>query len=91
MSWMDDPRAWDEFVAQHRRRLYNLVFGRLHDAEEAEDVTQDAFLAAYEKRETFRGEAKPFSWVCTIAMNLCHKRLAAWHRQSQWVVPGGVG
>jgi len=66
-----DPSAFEQVVRQHQQRVYNLAFRMLRRHEDAEDVTQEAFLKAFEALPRFRGEAAVGTWVCRIAANLC--------------------
>src|SRR5438309_7902710 len=69
--------AFGELVRRYQDRLYNTVYRLLDNAEDAQDVVQDAFLNAYqsvcrtESREgsAFRGDAQFFTWLYRIAVN----------------------
>jgi RNA polymerase sigma-70 factor, ECF subfamily len=50
-----------------RRRL--CIVAARYAARDAEDVVQDAFLAALSSRETFRGKSAPLTWVHRIVVN----------------------
>jgi len=63
--------AFDALVASHHRRVYNLVYRMVGNAEDAMDLTQEAFLRAYSKLHTFE-RGRPFlAWLRRIATNLC--------------------
>jgi RNA polymerase sigma-70 factor, ECF subfamily len=61
--------AFEELVEAHRDRVYGLAVRMLSSPEDAAEVTQDAFLAAYRHLGEFRGEAQFGSWVYRIAAN----------------------
>ena len=42
----------------------------LHDEAEAEDVTQEAFVRAYQGLNRFQGNSQPYTWLYRIAVNL---------------------
>jgi RNA polymerase sigma-70 factor (ECF subfamily) len=51
-------------------RVYSYVFSRCgHDVALAEDITQQAFIAAVEQRARFTGRSDAGTWVCGIARN----------------------
>jgi RNA polymerase sigma factor (sigma-70 family) len=41
----------------------------------AEDLTQETFIPAYQKLDTYRGEARFYTWLYRIAANLCLRHL----------------
>ena len=67
-----DFEAWRRIYAQYGGMIYRLVRGMV-DAGDAEDLTQEAFLQAFRKRNQFRGEdVKEFeAWLYRIAVNKC--------------------
>jgi RNA polymerase sigma factor (sigma-70 family) len=83
-----DTAAFGELVDRHRAAVYRAAHAALGSAREAEDVAQEAFLAAYRKMATYRGEASFKTWLLTIAWRRAisrRRRLASrWRR----FVPG---
>jgi len=70
-----DRSALDELVRRHQNRIYNLAYRMLRQREDAEDVTQEAFLKAFEALPRLRHDAAFRSWLSRIAANLCLMRL----------------
>jgi RNA polymerase sigma-70 factor, ECF subfamily len=64
-----DPRAFDELVRRHERRIYGLCLRILGNREDAEDATQEAFLAALRRAASFRQAAAFSTWLYRIAVN----------------------
>jgi RNA polymerase sigma factor (sigma-70 family) len=62
-----DHSAFGELVERHRAAVYRAAHAALGSASEAEDVAQEAFLAAYQKMATYRAEASFKTWLLTIA------------------------
>jgi len=60
-------KAFEELVERYRSDVYR-VAARIVGRDEADDVTQDAFLRAFHKLDTFRGDSFR-SWVLRIAHN----------------------
>lgn len=58
-----DPARW---VDLHGDALFAWVFARVGDRDTAETLVQEAFVAALEARDTFRGEASERSWLIAI-------------------------
>ncbi len=78
-----DPAAFDLLVSRHQGRAYRLAWSLVRDAEDARDLSQEAFLRVYRTAETFRGEAKFSTWFYRILVNLCldHRRRGRWWRR----------
>ncbi len=69
----DDP-AFREMVDRYHARVYSLSYGVLHNREDAEEATQDAFLTLYRKIGTFDESKKFFSWFYRVALNTAYSR-----------------
>lgn len=61
--------AFEWLVRRHQKTMLNLAYRVVGDYEEASEVVQDAFVAAYKGLATFRGEAKFSTWLTTITLN----------------------
>ncbi|MBP2704664.1 RNA polymerase sigma factor SigM [Microbispora sp. RL4-1S] len=70
-----DPHAFGEIVKRHRDRMWAVALRTLGDPDEAADVVQDAFVSAYRKAESFRGEAAVTTWLHRIVVNACLDRM----------------
>jgi RNA polymerase sigma-70 factor (ECF subfamily) len=64
-----DGRAFERLYRSHVPRVSGLV-RRMLDSGDAEDVTQDVFVRAWEKLHTFRGEAAFGTWLHRLAVNV---------------------
>ena len=62
-----DPAAFGELVDRHRAAVYRAAVAALGSHAEAEDAAQDAFLLAYRRLGSFRGDASFKTWLLTIA------------------------
>ena len=74
------------------QRIYWTAFDILGNEAETEDICQEALLRAYEKWDTFRGEARAETWFFRILTNLClnhHRRQSVWQRVRQWIQSEG--
>jgi len=74
-SQAGDQDAFAQLVQRHQRRVFNLVFRMLQQYEEANEVTQETFLAAWQGLSSFRGDAQFSTWLYRIAYNCCLKQL----------------
>jgi RNA polymerase sigma-70 factor (ECF subfamily) len=64
-----DGRAFERLYRRHLNRIHGLV-RRMVDADQADDITQDVFVRAWEKLSTFRGEAAFGTWLHRLAINV---------------------
>ena len=74
-SQAGDQEAFALLVQRHQRRIFNLVFRILHQYEEANEVTQETFLAAWQGLPSFRNDARFSTWLYRIAYNCSMKQL----------------
>src|SRR5215211_326214 len=77
--------SFERLYRRHRRHVYGAVLRDVRDPDEAEDVTQIAFMNAF--RAIRRGEEpdKPRAWLVTIARNVVRRRYQAVARRPQEV------
>jgi RNA polymerase sigma-70 factor (ECF subfamily) len=65
-----DAQAFGTLVRRHQRRIFRLAFHLVRTGAEAEDVTQETFVRAYQALDRFDGRSEPFTWLYRIAVNL---------------------
>jgi RNA polymerase sigma-70 factor (ECF subfamily) len=70
-----DLNAFEALVRRHQKQMLNIAFRMVDDYDEACEIVQDAFVAAYKNIKTFRREAKFTTWLTTITLNLSKNRL----------------
>ncbi len=70
-----DQDAFALLVQRHQRRVFNLVYRIIQDYEETNEITQEAFLAAWQGLPSFRGDARFSTWLYRIAYNCSLKQL----------------
>jgi RNA polymerase sigma-70 factor (ECF subfamily) len=75
--------SFDSIVLENQQRIYRVLLGFVRDADLAAQLTQDCFVRAYEKRESFRGEAAISTWLVHIAVNIARDHTRN-RRQGFW-------
>jgi RNA polymerase sigma factor (sigma-70 family) len=70
-----DAEGFGRFHREYRGRVVESIAGLVRDRDKAEDIAAQAFQVGWEKREAFRGDASPHTWIQAIARN------AAWDSQ----------
>jgi len=73
--------AFGALVMRYQDRLYNTLVSVVGSAEDAHDVAQEAFVHAFEKLSSFRGDSAFYSWLFRIALNAAVTR----HRRQRRV------
>src|SRR5919198_3814823 len=69
-----DRAAFEELVRRYADRLYAVVVRLTLDEQEAEEVTQEAFLRAWRSISRFPGSARLFTWLYRIGVNEAKRR-----------------
>ncbi len=70
-----DQDAFAQLVQRYQRRVFNLVYHMLQQYEEANEMTQETFLAAWQGLPAFRGDARFATWLYRIAYNCSLRQL----------------
>ncbi len=78
-----DNAAFDEMVSRYWDRIYTMVHQLLRNQQDAEEVTQDAFIRAHRGLVNFRGESAFSTWLYQIATNLARNRYWYWWRRKR--------
>jgi len=76
-----DQSAFEQMVSRYWGRIYAMVNQLLRNPEDAEEVTQDAFIRAHRGLVNFRGESAFSTWLYQIATNLARNRYWYWWRR----------
>ncbi len=66
--------AYSLLTTKYWERIYRFLRKRVNDSAQAEELTQDTFVAAYQYLKTFRGDSQFYTWLCTIAVNKASTR-----------------
>jgi RNA polymerase sigma-70 factor (ECF subfamily) len=78
-----DQSAFDEMVSRYWDRIYSMVHQLLRNQQDAEEVTQDAFIRAHRGLVNFRGDSAFSTWLYQIATNLARNRYWYWWRRKR--------
>ncbi len=73
-----DVAAFDALILKYRERLFGIIYNMTSNREDAADLTQDAFIKAFQSIHRFGGQSSFFTWLYRIAVNsaLSHLRKA---------------
>jgi RNA polymerase sigma-70 factor (ECF subfamily) len=74
-----------EWMRQFGADVLNVAYSYVRDYQQAQDITQDVFLKAFNKMHTFRNDSSARTWLLSITVNRCKDHLRSWHYRN--VVP----
>ena len=61
--------AYDDLVRRYQERIYATLYHMTANHEDANDLTQEAFIKAYQALASFKGDSSFYTWVYRIAVN----------------------
>jgi RNA polymerase sigma-70 factor (ECF subfamily) len=62
--------AYEVLVKRYQARVYNVVYGIVRNAGDAEELCQEAFVKAWRSLKSFKGDSSFYTWIYRIATNL---------------------
>jgi len=77
-----DKAAFDALVSKYHLKVVNLATRFVKNADDAQDVAQEAFIKAYRGLKNFRGDAAFYTWLYRIAINSAKNYLVSQSRKS---------
>lgn len=66
-----DTEAFEALVAAYEKNVFNVALQMTGNREDAQDMTQEAFIKAYSSLSSFRGDSRFSSWLYRIVSNVC--------------------
>ena len=69
---VEKKEKFDKFYREYREKLYSVAFRMTNSHEAAIDIVQESFTKAFQKWDSFRGEAKFYTWIYRIVINLSY-------------------
>jgi|WetSurMetagenome_2_1015567.scaffolds.fasta_scaffold183484_2 RNA polymerase sigma-70 factor, ECF subfamily len=76
-----DRKEFSRLVQKYQDSVVSLCTHLMRNRAEGEDASQDAFVNAYRRIDSFRGESRFFTWLYSIAVNVCrNKQRSFWER-----------
>ncbi len=76
-----DYGAFEQLFERHRTLVYRFAYQMSSRRDDAEDITQEAFVRAYQNLNKYRDEAKFTTWLLRIVTNLCTDQARMSHRR----------
>jgi RNA polymerase sigma-70 factor, ECF subfamily len=70
-----DPVAFSTLVERHQDRLWAVALRVMGTPDDAADALQDAYVAAFRRAATFRGDSLVTTWLHRVVVNACLDRL----------------
>src|ERR1043165_1528119 len=76
-----DMRAFEDLVARHRDKVYARAFSMVRNEEDAIDLSQEAWVKAWQRLKQFQGDSSFLTWMTRIVINLCLDKLRKMKRE----------
>ena len=76
-----DMAAFEELVARHRDKIYARAYSMMRHEDEAQDLSQDAWVKGWQRLAQFQGDSSFVTWMTRIVINLCLDQLRRQKRQ----------
>jgi RNA polymerase sigma-70 factor (ECF subfamily) len=76
-----DMQAFEELVARHRDKVYARAFSMMRNEEDAVDLSQEAWVKAWQRLKQFQGDSSFLTWMTRIVINLCLDKLRKQKRE----------
>ncbi|MEO0102669.1 MAG: sigma-70 family RNA polymerase sigma factor [candidate division WOR-3 bacterium] len=86
-----DERAFADLVQRYEKRIYNLAYRMLQNAEDAADVLQETFLRAFRHLRKFKEKSSFYTWLYRIALNVSLRKLKKKKREEGKVSIDDIG
>lgn len=77
-----DEEAFRRVVTLYQHKVFSLVFRMIGDRAEAEDLSQEIFVAVFKHVDSFRGDSALGTWIFRIATNHCRNRIKYLRRRA---------
>ena len=77
-----DVNAFEKLVLAYEKNVYNIALRMTGNSEDASDMTQEAFIKAYNSLHSFRGDSKFSVWLYRIVSNVCLDFLRSRNRRA---------
>lgn len=77
-----DTNAYEYLVKEYEKNVYNLALRMTGNSEDAYDMSQEAFIKAYNSLGSFRGDSKFSVWLYRIVSNVCLDFLRSRNRRA---------
>ncbi len=84
----DDANAFCSLAERYARRIYLLAFHYCRNAQDAEDLSQEVWLKAFQALAGFRADSSFYTWLRRITINafLNHQRSSSFRQQGQTTI-----
>lgn len=73
--------SFEELVARHRDKIYARAFSMMRNEDDAVDLSQEAWVKAWQRLVQFQGDSSFVTWMTRIVINLCLDQLRKHKRQ----------
>ena len=66
-----ETKAFDTLMQRYASRIYQVIYGMVHNSSDTQDLSQETFIHAYQGIRNFKEKYRFYTWLYRIAINLC--------------------
>lgn len=66
-----DIEAFETLIQSHQKKVYNIALRMTKNPDDAQELSQDAFVRAFTSIGKFRGDSSFSTWMYRITINVC--------------------
>jgi len=70
-----DIESFEQLISKYNQYVYNISYRMMGNAEDAQDMSQEALIKAYKSIKNFRNDANFSTWLYRIVINTCKDEL----------------
>lgn len=81
---IENTPTFEQLIAENEKKILNLIYGMTGDYHLAQDLTQEAFVKAFQSIKNFNGQSKFSTWLYRIAVNVTidHQRKSSVRKEN---------
>jgi len=85
-----DQEAFGALVQMYQQRLYGVVYRFVRNPEDAQELTQVAWVKAWKKLDSFKARSEFFTWLYRVAAFVCLDYLRSRRRRKEEVLEDAI-
>lgn len=85
-----DEEAFGQLVRHYHERVYHVAYRFVRNVDEANDLAQQAWIKAWKRLSSFRGQSGFFTWMYRVVSSVCLDHLRKKKRRSEQELLDGV-
>jgi RNA polymerase sigma factor (sigma-70 family) len=81
-----DTASYTYLYNTFSKKIHTLAYKMTGNIDEADDITQETFISAFQNIENFKGQSQIYTWLYIIAKNICYRSLKNSNKSSFYLL-----